>query len=114
MKYLASPYSHPNPNVRLARFTTVCIAAGQLMNAGEIIFSPIAHTHPIAVTCDLPLGFDYWEKYDREMLAACDEIIVLMLDGWRESKGVQAEIAIMKEMGKPVRFMPWLIDETPL
>ncbi len=28
-----------------------------------------------------------------------------MLDGWRESVGVQAEIAIARELGKPVTFL---------
>jgi hypothetical protein len=30
--------------------------------------------------------------------------MVLMLDGWRESIGVQAEIAIANELGKPVTY----------
>jgi hypothetical protein len=35
----------------------------------------------------------------------CDEVAVLMLDGWRESIGVQAEIAIARELCKPVTFL---------
>jgi hypothetical protein len=31
--------------------------------------------------------------------------IVLTLPGWRESVGVQAEIAIARELGKPVTFL---------
>ncbi|MBX3452499.1 MAG: DUF1937 family protein [Planctomycetaceae bacterium] len=38
-------------------------------------------------------------------MARCDEVVVLTLDGWRESAGVQAEIRIAGELGKPVRYL---------
>jgi len=103
--YLASPYSHPDPAVRLQRFETVCKVAGDLMRNGHHIFSPIAHTHPIAVKGDLPLGFDYWEQFDRKVIAACGALWVVMMDGWRESKGVKAEIGIADELGIPVKYI---------
>lgn len=102
MIYLASPYSHPDPAVREQRFRAACRMAGELMRQGVRVFSPIAHTHPIALEGDLPLGWDFWEQFDREMIAACEAVVVLTLDGWRESKGVTAEIAIAKELGIPV------------
>jgi hypothetical protein len=103
--YLASPYSHPDPAVRQQRFETVCFVAANLMREGHHIYSPIAHTHPIALKGDLPLGFDYWEAYDRKMLASCTDLWVVMMDGWRESKGVKAEIAIAAELGLPVKYI---------
>lgn len=101
--YLASPYSHPDADVRQHRFERACQVAGGLMREGHHIFSPIAHTHSIAVQCDLPLGFDFWRQYDEEMIAACGELWVLMLDGWSQSSGVKAEIEIATKAGKPVR-----------
>ena len=103
--YLASPYSHPDDAVRLKRFETVCFVASNLMREGHHIFSPIAHTHPIAIQGDLPLGFDYWEAYDRKILAACGALWVVMMDGWRESKGVKAEVQIANELGIPVKYI---------
>ena len=105
MIYLASPYSSDSPVVREARFKAVCVAASKLMVKGLLIFSPIAHTHPIAVAGDLPKGWDFWAKYDREFLNFCDEIWVLMLDGWEQSRGVAGEIAIMEDMGKLVKYI---------
>ena len=105
MVYLASPYSSPVPAVREARFRLVCRKAAELMRAGHKIFSPIAHTHPIAVAGELPLGFDFWSEYDREFLEFCDEVWVLCLDGWEESKGVAAEIDIATKLGKPIRYL---------
>lgn len=113
--YLASPYSHPDPAVVEARFEAVCRAAGRLMADGVLVYSPIAHTHPIAVRSALPTGWTYWERYDRAMIAACDHLTVLMLDGWDESRGVTAELAIAGELGRPVTYITrwWARDEPP-
>jgi hypothetical protein len=101
--YLASPYSHPEEAVREARFVDACMAAGALMAAGLHVFSPIAHTHPIAVRCDLPTGWDFWEAQDTAYLNACAGVIVLMLPGWIDSKGIMGEVAIANARGIPVR-----------
>ena len=45
------------------------------------------------------------EPFDREHLERSDEAVVLVLDGWQESRGVQAEIRIARELGKPVRYL---------
>ena len=107
MIYLASPYSDPDPAVEQQRFKAVCKVAGKLMMQGHRIFSPIAHTHAIAMAGDMPRGWDFWYEYDREMLAACDELWVLKLPGWDKSRGIAGEIALWPE-GKPFKFIdPW-------
>lgn len=105
LSYLASPYSHPDPEVRRQRFEDVCRIAGRLMSQGKLIFSPIAHTHPIAEMGDLPKGFDFWEEFDRAMLAACGELLILRLSGWQESQGIAAEIEIATEMDIPINYI---------
>ena len=105
MIYLASPYTHPDPSVREARFDAACLATAELVRAGHVVFSPIVHGHPL-VRFDLPIEWDYWERIDRVHLQHCDEMVVLMLDGWRESRGVQAEIGLAIEMDLPIRYLP--------
>lgn len=68
------------------------------------MFSPIVHGHAL-VDHGLPTNWPFWERFDREHLAQCDEVVVLMLEGWRESVGVAAEIRIAGELGKPVRYL---------
>ena len=102
--YLASPYSHPDRQIQEQRFQAVCQQAAEMMRRGELVFSPIAHTHPIAAY-DLPGDWAFWRRYDRAMLERCDELAVLQLDGWEESIGVKAEIAIAKDLNLPVRFI---------
>lgn len=88
-----------------ARFDAACRAAGCLMAQGHVVFSPIAHTHPIAVRCELPRGWDYWEQFDREFVEASERLIVLKLDGWDASKGVAAEMEIARKAGIPIEYI---------
>lgn len=104
MIYLASPYSHPDPAVRQQRFRAACRAIANMLRAGEVVFSPIVHSHPL-VEFALPTAWSFWERIDRAHLERCDEVAVLMLDGWQESVGLRAEIAIARALGKPVRFL---------
>ncbi len=103
--YLATPYSDPDPKVRQRRFDVVNRVAADLMRDGDHIFSPISHTHPIALAGDLPKGWEFWQGYDRAILAACSKMIVLMQSGWRESVGVSAEIRLAEEMGLPIEYI---------
>ena len=50
-------------------------------------------------------GWSFWEPHDNEHLAHCEEVVVLRLDGWRESEGVQAELDAAAALGKPVRYL---------
>jgi Domain of unknown function (DUF1937) len=105
--YLATPYNHAEPSVREERFQAACKIAAQLMKNGTLLFCPIAHTHPIALAGDLPKGWDYWQEYDRKMLAACDELWIVQMPGWGESVGIAGEIEIANESGKPVHYLPF-------
>jgi nucleoside 2-deoxyribosyltransferase len=102
--YLASPYSHPDPAVRQERFHAACRATAALIRAGNAVFAPVVHSHPL-VEHGLPTGWEYWERIDREFIARCDEVVVLMLEGWERSVGTGAETLIARELGKPVRFV---------
>ncbi len=102
--YLASPYSDPSQEVQERRFNEVCEVAARLMRQNIFIFSPIAHTHPIA-QYGLPKDYEFWKRYDELMFSKCDALIVLMLDGWTQSIGVKAEIEIAKKVGREIYYM---------
>jgi hypothetical protein len=89
------------------RFTEVCKAAALLMRQGEHVFSLIAHTHPIALAGELPTGWDYWREFDELFFRICDEMRILALPGWRESRGIAAEIEVARSMGLPIFVMEW-------
>lgn len=105
MIYLASPYSHPDPAVREARFQAVCRVASRLARGGLILFSPIAHSHPIALAGGLPGDWEFWREFGRRMIQACDEVWIVKLPGWDASTGIKAEIDIGQELGRPVIYI---------
>ena len=110
--YLACPYSHADRYVRRARHMLVNKVAAKLMSEGLFIFSPISHTPPIEEVSNgkLPIGRDFWEKFDRQYLGVVKKIIVLRLPGWETSTGVQAEIKIGAELGIPVEYMDYDLE----
>lgn len=118
--YMASPYGHNKPvELRQERYEVALQAEAAMMNAGHMIYSPIVHRHPGAVLGLYPSGWEYWQHFDELILSRCDEIAVLLLDGWKESTGVQAEIAIAERLGLSKAFvttegviLPWFV-ETP-
>jgi len=104
MIYLASPYMHPDLRVRERRFKAACRQAAEMLRCGVPVFLPIAYSHAIALH-GLPLEWNFWERFDRAFLEACSEVWVLTLDGWRESRGVHAEIELALKLGKAVVYV---------
>ena len=104
MIYLISTYTHPDPSVREARFEAACRATAALIRQGKTVLSPIVHSHPLC-RFGLPGDWGFWQGVDLQYLAVCSEVVVLKLDGWQQSQGVQAEIAMARALGKPVSFI---------
>ena len=63
--YVASPYSHADARVREQRFDAACRAAAALMRDGQRVFSPVAHSAPIA-RYGLPTDWAFWEEFPRK------------------------------------------------
>jgi hypothetical protein len=104
MIYLASPYTDCDSAVRQQRFEAVCRATAALIRQGEVVYSPIVHGHPLC-QYGLPGDWAFWQEYDLAFLEKCDRIVVLTLDGWKKSVGVQAEIEAARRLGKSVTYL---------
>lgn len=98
--YLAIPYTGMEDD----SYRISMSATAHFVLKGDVIFSPIVYCHEMAKKAGFPGDFDFWEHFDRECIRACDELWVLKVDGWLTSKGVQAEIKIAEEMGKPIVY----------
>ena len=110
--YLASPYSDPDIKVRERRYRQACISAAGLMRNGHVVFSPIAHSHPVEVIGlrSVESGA-FWKRQDVPLLRHADMLVVLMLAGWEKSAGIQWEIEIAESLMIPVR---WLKPADPI
>ena len=102
--YLAAPYTHADSSVCEERFEKITEYAASLIRKQMIVLSPVTMCHPMT-KYGLLGDWQFWERFDRAYLMLCSRMIVLCLPGWKESKGVQAEIQIMKELGKPVEYV---------
>lgn len=101
--YLASPYTDKDEKIMLLRYERAVQTAGDLFIKGYLVFSPIAHCHPIATRHFLPGDYSFWKKYSDSFLVHWAEaVLVLCLPGTEESVGVQAEIEIAKELKLPI------------
>lgn len=91
--YLAAPYSSPHADIRESRVAEASRVAALLMMQGHVVFSPITHGHQVAnyLHHDFLLDHEFWMRQCLPMLEACDWLVICPLDGWRTSRGVEAE-----------------------
>lgn len=103
--YLASPYSHPDPEVRRQRHIAACKKAAQYATKGIAHFAPIAQSHPVAdhMAEEKRMDFELWMKLDLPLLRMASELHVLCIEGWRSSRGMTREIEYADQLGIPVK-----------
>jgi hypothetical protein len=111
MAYLALPYNGkfkencPRYRKELS-FQVANAVAARLIEDGEVIYSPISHSHPISdYMVDLANDHDFWMAYNERMMSLCDRIYVLKIEGWRRSRGVRYEIGWFLNRDLPVFLM---------
>lgn len=106
MIYLAAPYSHPIPAVRELRYAQINDFAARLMLMGRVVFSPISMSHEIAryMPDTFVMDHDFWMAVDLPILDRAERLVVLMLDGWQQSRGVKAEVGRARELRLPVHY----------
>lgn len=108
--YLATPYSKYVDGIEMA-FKLAAIYSAALIKAGLGVYSPIAHTHTIAMCGGLdPMDHSIWLPADRPLMDAAVGLIVCQMAGWLESHGVAHEIDVFCEADKPVYYWQPLDD----
>ena len=104
--YLAIPYSGmEEESFRIANEITA-----DFMREGHIVFSPISHSHHIAIAHNLPTDWAFWKKFDESFIEWCDELHAVIvgengLELLAKSKGATAEIEIAKSLNKPIGYV---------
>lgn len=103
--YLATPYTKYYAGIDAA-FKDASALAAKLLKEGVKVYSPIAHTHPIAIYGGIdPKDHEIWLPFDEAMMRACSCLLVAQMEGWRQSRGVLHEIKFFAEAGKPVFYL---------
>ena len=103
--YLATPYSKFPDGMDHAH-TAACLVAAELIRRRVVVVCPIVHSHAIAAIGGLnPLNRDLWMRQDERFMRAASCCIVAMLPGWRESEGVQWEIAWFRARRTTIHYL---------
>lgn len=104
--YLASPYSHLQIEVRNMRVRRVANAVFWFMQRGLYLYSPIVYTD---LLCKLNSPDDYtvdsWLDFDKSIIQSMPCFYILVLKGWKKSKGIKIEYDYAKLCSKPIRFV---------
>jgi hypothetical protein len=102
LAYLATPYSKYPAGIEAA-FRDAAALTGRLLVSGLRVYSPIAHTHPVAIYSGLdPFDHKIWLPFDEAMMRAADVLVVAHMDGWEESYGIAHEIKFFADARKPI------------
>jgi len=102
--YMPSPYSHQHKHIEKSRFELASYATATLISRGIKVFSPIAYSHPLAIQYKLGLDFEYWQKLNESWIDWADCLLVLMLEGWEQSRGILSEVNYAIDAGKMVYY----------
>jgi hypothetical protein len=95
------PYSHKDPAVIERRMENFCRVDAFLMKSGIHTVSPVSKHFMLSYEA-LPGDYNYWGTYSRKLMQRCDGVYVICIDGWKESVGVQDEIALAKQLNLPI------------
>jgi hypothetical protein len=80
-----------------------------MVSKGFNVFCPVAMSHFIqehsAMDASGAEAHDVWMRLDIAFLETCQELYVLMLDGWEDSTGVTEEIVIARVNGLAIHYL---------
>lgn len=121
--YLAQPYWHDDVTIRNYRTRAAEVTLGYLGQHNVRCFSPIAHWAAAKTyMADNTKGnHAFWMFQDLPMLVRCDAMLILPLEGWQESRGLDEElrwayahsIPVLQLVGAiPMLFMPLVPNDT--
>lgn len=102
MIYLASPYTDPDPWVMEWRYLQAAKALTKLLQDKRWAYSPIVHCHELAKIATLPKDAAFWRSYDFAMLARSSRFVILTLEHWTDSIGVNLEMREAFRLGLPI------------
>lgn len=108
--FIASPYSDPSEHLMQKRYEEARRFCAWCFVNGMSVFSPIVSWHEVASHHQLPRDAQAYKALNREMLGPAEELIVLCIDGWRESRGVQMEVIAAARQGKLIKWA-WPADD---
>lgn len=103
--YVASPYTaYPHGPDRA--YGDIGEVSWWLRIGGVSHFSPILYGHPLAKIWGVDReNSAFWLELDKGMMRVCDALVIVELDGWEDSSGINYEAAVFERDGKPIYYL---------
>lgn len=111
MIYIGSPYSDPSFLVMDDRAYQAGCFAAYMAKQGHVVYCPIASWHHLAKEHAMPRDFPFWSKMNLDILSRSEELWVLQLGGWENSRGLAEELKFAEVMHIPTRFFDGITFE---
>ena len=103
--YVGTPFSAYKDGLQSA-FEMASRETALLLKSGVPVFSPIAHSFPIALHGEIDqLSHNFWMNCDAPFIELCTGLIVVMASGWAVSEGLRIEREAFHAAGKPIVWM---------
>ena len=104
--YVASPLSHIDEREEAQRAHDITAITARLITTFPALsfLTPVGHTYPMQEEHGAKPVFG-WYAADIAWLDVSDILIVAMMDGWAESRGVNIEIKRALELDIPIYYL---------
>jgi hypothetical protein len=103
--YIMTPYTK-YPAGMQAAFNDATRVTASFSSIRLNVYTPIVHGHPQALVAKLPTDHHFWWSMNLPFMQASCGALVVELEGWRESDGINAEIEWYAQQGKRVLYLP--------
>ena len=103
--YVACPYTHQDPKIVQLRYAVSAQVARQLFKEGLMVFAASMHNSLIAAMSGVGDQFSKWVEFNHLMIERVDKLIVVTMEGWEQSRGVQDQIDYAKKLGKHIEMI---------
>ena len=92
-------YGHPCTRVTEARVRAARAVTAELIGQGVIAFSPVSYTHTLAADFHAQPRSG-WYQFDLNFMEQTQELLILELPGWEESRGmlIEKSFALARKM----------------
>lgn len=91
--------------LRLDRYDANLTYAAKLAAQGTLVFAPVIYGYHLAAETGLSDDSTYWLQLAERFLPLASELHVLMLSGWKESRGLTYEITRAVALGINIQYI---------
>lgn len=103
--FVAGPYNDKDDVIKQYRINTITEYCVNQFLKGNSPISALLMGLVYANYYKLPTDTNTWLTFSQTLLKGCDELHVLMVNGWNRSSGVKAEIEAAEKLKIEIKYI---------